>query len=481
MKIQSLNTEYKSNTAFGYNKEYHKQIQSKLKKDNSSIANYLLELDKMSLDIEDELILMEQNKTLKKAKYNDLSLMLIAVKSKTAYLMETFFHKYNYADNLTLQYYMESQNSRSEKSALWRFQLSQLISNYTNNDYSSLFEVSEDEAEFQSMLEEENTEKNNIKNSENKSAMQTSNEDKTTKASDNPVKEIMDILTLEKSTPYSPKGFEDIVGMQKIKERLNDELIEYIKNPEQAKDDYEDYKIRTPRGYLFYGPPGCGKTYLTKALAQEAGIAMYKMDVSKLGSMYVNQTSKNIEKAFKNLALLTQTTKKPIILFMDEADSLALSREGAKGSSAENLKTTATLLKLIENARDNNIILIAATNKYDMLDEAFKARFDGQIYFPLPDKEQIQNLVTSSLEKRKKGQKLASDTKSVAEIADLMKGYSNRTIIFLLDEAGKRAKKDGRRDITAEDIKTAIKEADYEKNNPKEYQKKKNKKIGFAS
>ena len=480
MKIQSLNTQYKQNTNFGYNAEYHKNIQSKLKKENSPIANYLLEMDRMSLDIEDKLISMEKDKTSRKVLYNDLSLMLTEVKIKTTYLMVTFFSKYNYADNMTLQYYQESMNTKNNKAALWRFQFSQLASNYALTDYSALFDLNEDEVEFLNQLDEEKNSAAKIcTTAQIKETPQTADKaaDKTV---DNPVKEIVEILTLEKSTPYSPKGFADVSGMEKIKERLKDELIDYIKNPKQAQADYEDYQIRAPRGYLFYGPPGCGKTFLTKALAEEAGVAMYKMDVSKLGSMYVNQTSKNIEKAFTNLALLTKKINKPVILFMDEADSLAINRAGSQGASAENLKTTATLLKMIEEARDNNIVVIAATNKYNMLDDAFKSRFDGHIYFPLPDKEQIQNLVKSSLEKRKKGQTLASDPKSIEEISGLMKGYSNRTIIFILDEAGKRAKKVGRRDISIQDIKTAIKEADYEKNNPKEYEKKKNNNIGFS-
>ena len=122
--------------------------------------------------------------------------------------------------------------------------------------------------------------------------------------------------------------------------------------------DEAEYGIRAPRGFLFYGPPGCGKTFITQALAAESGLEMFKMDVSKVGSKYVNQTSNNIQAVFEFLSKHNQKTQKPCILFMDEVDSLAINRDGDARSSGENAKATTTLLKLVEQARDNGIILI---------------------------------------------------------------------------------------------------------------------------
>ena len=208
---------------------------------------------------------------------------------------------------------------------------------------------------------------------------------------------------------------------------------------------------------------------------------MYMMDVSKVGSMYVNKTSNNIQEAFEFIFKAAKDSQKPIILFMDEIDALAKNRNEPVGSSGENSKATTTLLKLVEIARDYNIIVIGATNKYDLLDQAFKDRFDGQIYFPLPDKEQIKKLVHTSLMQREKGSNLASDTESIDKLAELFKGFSNRSIVIIIDEAAKIARKRSRDNITFDDIKSAIEKTELEKPNEKDYIKSSAKKrtIGF--
>ena len=109
----------------------------------------------------------------------------------------------------------------------------------------------------------------------------------------------------------SPKGFCDVVGFENQKNELKESIIDYIENPELAEIDKNEYGITLPRGYLFYGPPGCGKTFLTEAIAAETGLKMYKMDLSKIGSSYVNQTAKNIQGAFDFLKTQAKKDNKP--------------------------------------------------------------------------------------------------------------------------------------------------------------------------
>ena len=87
---------------------------------------------------------------------------------------------------------------------------------------------------------------------------------------------------------------------------------------------------------MFYGPPGCGKTYIAEALASEADTLMYKMGLSKICSKYINQTSKNINTAFDYPEEVSKKNSKPIILFMDEVDLLAIKRDSMDSSSDEN-------------------------------------------------------------------------------------------------------------------------------------------------
>ena len=86
---------------------------------------------------------------------------------------------------------------------------------------------------------------------------------------------------LEKYIPSqsSPVNFDSVAGADDLKLRLYENIIQYANNPELVQQDYEEYGIRAARGFLFYGPPGCGKTYITKALSNEAGLEMYCLNV----------------------------------------------------------------------------------------------------------------------------------------------------------------------------------------------------------
>ena len=200
---------------------------------------------------------------------------------------------------------------------------------------------------------------------------------------------------------------------------------------------------------------------------------MYKIDISKIGSSFVNKTANNLQNAFEYVAKQAKISKKPVILFMDEVDSLAIKRDKDHDSS-ENLKTTTTLLKIVQEAKDNNIIIIAATNKHNTLDDAFISRFESETYFGLFNQEQIVVLLKSSLAKKSKGQNLANDDKSLERLAKKLVGYSNRTINFIIAQAAKEAKKQNRSEITFEIFDETIKKSNYDKVDESKYKKGEN-------
>ena len=480
--------------SFGYNKNYHKKLQKYLEKQskNNPMAVCLLESDKEALRIEDEIVKMEKNKKTNKEEYDNLTFYLQELRKNDAFFMEYNYPEMKFHDNLIKQYLKESKKQVTENAQNWRMNMCEMLSIYSDT-YAPLFIHKAEESSKEERPKEENIKEikpqnedlvsvaNDEDDEDSKNIEQLSTtQDEREQYIEKITKEVSSVLQINPRNEFSPKGFDDVAGMEELKEKLQEELIAYAKNPELAQMDWEDYRIRMPRGYLFYGPPGCGKTFITQALAAESGIDMYKMDIAKLGSKYINQTSNNIDKAFKVLSMLTKHTGKPAILFMDEVDSLVIKRDNAVGNSPENLKATATILKLIESARDNNIIVIAATNKYDLLDDAFKSRLDGQFYFPLPDEGQIKDLLCHTLNLSKKGQNLASDEEKIDELSRILKGYSNRTIVFIIDKASKIAKKDDRRDITFDDMKKVIEAEEFEKVEEKEYGKKKKNKLGFA-
>jgi len=464
MKINPITISKINGQTFGYNKKYHKKVQNELSKSKNIVAKSILENEQSLLNIEDKIVKMEKESKYARGEYQDLADYLVEVKSTIAYFIELINGDLKYSDTLIQTYLKEIEKCSCQQGIAWREALCKKLNAYTIKDYFPPEPASSENEAPEATLEEKNilsVVNDTIKNQNNKKTSP--------------------LMTLYEPNQYSPSGFDDVVGSEEIKEKLRDNLIYYIQDPEQSSKDYHDYGIRAPRGFLFYGPPGCGKTFIAKALANETGMDMYMMDVSKVGSMYVNKTSNNIQEAFEFIFKAAKDSQKPIILFMDEIDALAKNRNEPVGSSGENSKATTTLLKLVEIARDYNIIVIGATNKYDLLDQAFKDRFDGQIYFPLPDKEQIKKLVHTSLMQREKGSNLASDTESIDKLAELFKGFSNRSIVIIIDEAAKIARKRSRDNITFDDIKSAIEKTELEKPNEKDYIKSSAKKrtIGF--
>ena len=439
--------------SFGYNSEYHKNLHDELSKakQNKELAKFLIEADKLTLGVEDEINAMESDyNKYTSNRFTTLTEYLSDLKRVISFYMADCFSKYEYAENLIAQYVDEANLQTKDLLGAWRMKVVESLIGNTKP-------IPDKNAE----LEKENLKDDILKTVDEVGKQAVDN------YKDSQAKELLEQYT---PSPSSPNGFCDVVGIDDVKLKLKENIVDYALHPEQAQKDLEEYGISAPRGFLFYGPPGCGKTYITKALAAESGLEMYKLDVSKAGSKYVNQTSINIQKAFDSLKDKAQKTGKPVLLFMDEVDSLAMSR-GDVMRSDENMKTVTTLLKLVESARDNGIIIIAATNKYDLLDEAFKARFDGQVYFPLPTETEIQALLKHLLQARKKGEKLANSASELQELSKLLKGHSNRSITFMVDEASKLAKRRDRADISFEDVKSAINSTELEKSKEKEYKK----------
>lgn len=446
---------------FGYDKKYHKKLQEQLESKKSPIAQQLQKMDEFALGVEDEIVKIEKEGKTDKPKYLQLADLLVDVREVFSQRITDVYPDLNYCRNELKTYCKEDRNKKNnDEMRLWR--------EYMINTLAIPIKP-----------------KKEIPPVAQKTTQQNPQIKEVQKAVPKILKSALpsDLLTLYEPNEFSPKGFQDVASMDELKTRLQEEVIEYVKNPELEKQDYEEYGIRAPRGYLLYGPPGCGKTFITSAVAAESDIPMYKMDLSKVGSKYVNQTSNNIQLAFDTLKQKAKEAPNgKVLLFMDEVDALAIERNNAD-SSGENEKTTATLLKNIEQARDNGIIVFAATNRFDSLDEAFKARFDGQFYIGLPNEETIKSLVEKELSKKQKGQTLASNDEEISELSKMFMGHSNRSIVFILDEAGKIAKKDNRSDINFNHVKEAIEKSDLEKPDESKYiseNKKAKSTIGFA-
>ena len=173
--------------------------------------------------------------------------------------------------------------------------------------------------------------------------------------------------------------FADVAGADEEKQELQ-EIVEYLKHP----DKFTAMKVKLPRGVLLSGPPGTGKTLLAKAVAGEAGVSFLNADASSFMELYVGMGARRVRQTFDKAKQCS-----PCIVFIDEIDAIGKARgSGRQGSDSEREQTLNQLLVEMDGfSHDNNIVVIGATNRPDMLDPALlrPGRFDRKVQMRLPD------------------------------------------------------------------------------------------------
>ena len=239
--------------------------------------------------------------------------------------------------------------------------------------------------------------------------------------------------------------FADVAGLQEEKEELA-EIVDFLKSPKK----YVQVGARIPKGVLLEGPPGTGKTLLAKAVAGEAGVPFFTISGSDFVEMFVGVGASRVRDLF-------QDAKKnaPCIIFIDEIDAVARRRgSGLGGGHDEREQTLNQMLVEMDGFGINEgIIVIAATNRVDILDPALlrPGRFDRKVYVGRPDvggREQILSV-------HAKNKPLADDV-DLKQIAQTTAGFTGADLENLLNEAAIIAAKDQRMYICQNDIKKAF-------------------------
>ncbi|XP_055949276.1 ribosome biogenesis protein SPATA5-like isoform X2 [Argiope bruennichi] len=228
---------------------------------------------------------------------------------------------------------------------------------------------------------------------------------------------------VESSMKIKEVKWSDIGGMKHIKEKL----LEIVEGPLKYPEIYKQYDIPPSRGILLYGPPGCSKTMIAKALATECNLNFISKNVSDIHNKYVGES----EKAVHGLFVMARA-KSPCIIFLDEIDALAPGRGSSGGSGVEERIVNTFLQEMdgIEELRD--VLIVAATNRPDRLDEAFirHGRIDHFIYVPLPDIETREEILRLRMKNR-----TVSDDLDFKCLALKTEGYSGAEIVNLCNEA----------------------------------------------
>ena len=239
--------------------------------------------------------------------------------------------------------------------------------------------------------------------------------------------------------------FDDVAGLTEEKEELI-EIVDFLKKPEK----YAKMGARVPRGVLLYGKPGTGKTLIAKAIAGEADVPFISMSGSEFIEMFAGLGASRVRKLFEKARKLA-----PCIVFIDEIDAIGSRRSSNSGAETENNQTLNQLLVEMDGfSSEETIIVLAATNRPEMLDKALlrPGRFDRQITIPAPDlKGRLDILKIHSKDK-----KLSPDV-NLESIAEDTAGFTGAELANILNEAAIIATKRKHEDIEEDDIEEATK------------------------
>jgi ATP-dependent metalloprotease FtsH len=243
----------------------------------------------------------------------------------------------------------------------------------------------------------------------------------------------------KRATPMQKSDitFKDVAGVSEVKDELK-EVIDFLKNPKK----YQNFGIKLPRGVLLVGPPGVGKTMIAKAVAGEAKVPFFYQSGASFVHIYVGMGAKRVKDLFINAKRET-----PSIIFIDEIDAVGK----ARGNNNHNDEREATLNQLLvemDGFEDSSsVIVIAATNQIEVLDEALlrSGRFDRRVFIPLPNIAERVEILKVHLKDKK-------HSLNLEEVAKMCVGFSGASLATLVNEAAIYALNRGAKKISLEDF-----------------------------
>ncbi|MBQ2980163.1 MAG: AAA family ATPase [Bacteroidaceae bacterium] len=220
-------------------------------------------------------------------------------------------------------------------------------------------------------------------------------------------------------------GFADVAGMADVKSMLYKEVMFVMQNKEKARK----YRLKAPNGVLFYGPPGCGKTFIAEKFAEESHLNFMMVKASDLGSIYIHGSQGKIAELFDEA-----TKKAPTVICFDELDGMvpdrtSIQNEGLSGEVNE-------FLSQLNNCSDRGIFVIGTSNRPEKIDPAIlrTGRMDKMVYIPMPDAEARKELFKIYLDDR-----YCDESIDLDELAQKSEGYVASDISFMANESALEA------------------------------------------
>ena len=237
-------------------------------------------------------------------------------------------------------------------------------------------------------------------------------------------------------------GFDAIAGMEELKSSLMNEVLGPIRQPEK----YQAYGLTIPNGMLLYGPPGCGKTFISERFAEEAGVQFKKIVPSDLASIYVHGSQEKIGKLFDEARQIA-----PCILFFDELDALLPSRD-SDGINPNAASEVNEFLAQMGSCSEAGVFIMGATNRPKLIDPAVlrSGRLDKKIFVAPPDFDARKAMFILHLANRPKANDIDFD-----ELAHLSEGRVSSDLKLIVDDASRKALFE-EKDIDQAGLKRAI-------------------------
>jgi transitional endoplasmic reticulum ATPase len=244
--------------------------------------------------------------------------------------------------------------------------------------------------------------------------------------------------------------FSDVGGMTDLKETLKDQVIDPLKRPEL----YEEYDLGVVNGVLLHGPPGKGKTYITEALAGELGYNFVEAQASDVTSSLVGEAADNMAELFS-----VARNNQPCLLFLDEIDALASSRDGGADKTISERQMITQFLTEMSETKGEDVVVVGATNLPDEIDGAAWRRFDERIEVPPPDPTARAAIMRIHLRDRP----VLTEEIDWETIKAATEGYSSSDLEIISSKAARAALKEARTDddivpISQSHIEAAIEE-----------------------
>lgn len=226
--------------------------------------------------------------------------------------------------------------------------------------------------------------------------------------------------------------WEDIGGLEETKKQLQEMILFPIEHPEK----FHKFGMQPSKGVLFYGPPGCGKTLLAKAVASECSANFISIKGPELLTMWFGESEANVRDVFDKARAAS-----PCVLFFDELDSIAVARGGSQGDAggAGDRVINQLLTEMDGVGAKKNIFIVGATNRPEIMDEALlrPGRLDQLIYIPLPDHPSRLSILKANLRKTP----IAKDV-DLGFVANITDGFSGADLTEICQKAAKAAVRD---------------------------------------